>query len=125
MEPVEDSPECVVVAYANGRLPMLGFQQVPNYVAPRWQDPRHPSQIHLDFHFEDHDDAMARAERLGAVRLPGGGSCPVYADPESHPFCCARPEHDNAPSTGDRNTWHRRQSARLLQWSGPGSGRKL
>jgi catechol 2,3-dioxygenase-like lactoylglutathione lyase family enzyme len=87
MQRVEDSPERVVTAYPDGRLPMLGFQHVPRYVAPRWQDPDFPSLIHLDLHFEDDDVARAKAERLGAARLPGGGSCVVYADPAGHPFC--------------------------------------
>jgi predicted enzyme related to lactoylglutathione lyase len=91
MQSVDDSPERVVIAYPDGRLPMLGFQRVLPYVAPRWQDPDHPSLIHLDLHFEDVDEARAKAERLGATRLPGGGSCAVYADPEGHPICLCSP----------------------------------
>lgn len=91
MHSVEDSPERVVIAYPDGRLPMLGFQHVPLYLAPRWPDPDYPEQIHLDLHFEDVDDARARAERLGAIPLPNGGSCPVYADPAGHPFCLCSP----------------------------------
>jgi hypothetical protein len=92
MHSVQDSPERVVLAYSNGRLPMLGFQHVPRYLAPRWPDPDYPEQIHLDFHFENVDDARARAQRLGAIPLPKeGGSCPVYADPAGHPFCLCSP----------------------------------
>lgn len=91
MAGVQDSPERVVIAHSDGRLPMLGFQHVPRYLAPRWPDPDYPEQIHLDLHFEDVDDARARAERLGAIPLPKGGSCSVYADPAGHPFCLCSP----------------------------------
>ncbi len=91
MQGVEDSTERVVIACPDGRLPMLGFQHVARYISPRWQDPDYPSQIHLDLHFEDVDDARRRAEQLGAIRLPNGGSRPVYADPAGHPFCLCSP----------------------------------
>ena len=91
MQTIEDAPERVTIAYPDGRLPMLAFQRVRPYIAPRWQDPNYPSQIHLDLHFEDADEARAKAERLGAVPLPNGGSCPVYADPAGHPFCLCSP----------------------------------
>lgn len=87
---VEDSPTRVVIASADGRLPMLGFDHavVP---APRWPDSMYPQQIHLDLDFDDGENAEALAERLGAIRLPAiGGSCPVYADPSAHPFCICR-----------------------------------
>lgn len=61
METVEDSPERVVIAYATAASRCC-FQSVPDDVAPRWQDSACPSQIHLGLHFEDHDDAIARAE---------------------------------------------------------------
>lgn len=88
---VEDSSDFVVIAYEDGRLPMLAFQHAPQYVAPQWPDPRSPQQIHLDLHFEDHAAAQERALRLGAIPLPKGGSCPVYADPAGHPFCLCSP----------------------------------
>ena len=91
MQRVAAPPERVVIAYPGGGLPMLAFQHVPRYVAPRWQDPEFPSLIHLDLHFEDDELARAKAERLGAARLPGGGSCAVYADPAGHPFCLCSP----------------------------------
>lgn len=86
MQRVQDSRGRVVIAYPDGRLPMLGFQHVARYISPRWQDPDYPSQIHLDMHFEDVDEARTRAEQLGAIRLPDGGSCPVYGS-AGHPFC--------------------------------------
>jgi hypothetical protein len=65
---------------------MLAFQHA-QFEAPRWPDPAYPSQMHLDLYFDDAEAAIATAERLGAIRLPKGGSCPVYADPAAHPFC--------------------------------------
>jgi hypothetical protein len=89
---LEDSPERVVIGREDGGTPMLAFQHVANYLAPRWPDPRYPEQVHLDLFVEDSDEANALAERLGAIRLPEiGGSCPVFADPAGHPFClCAQ-----------------------------------
>jgi len=88
---VEDTPQRVVIARHDDRLPMLGFQHtiVP---APRWPDPKHPQQIHMDVYFEDGKAGQQLAESLGAIRLPEmGGSCPVYADPAAHPFCLRQP----------------------------------
>jgi hypothetical protein len=65
---------------------MLAFQHA-QCKAPRWPDPTYPQQIHLDLHFDDGEAAQELASRLGAIHLPKGGSCPVYADPAAHPFC--------------------------------------
>jgi hypothetical protein len=91
-ERVEDSPERVVIGRGDGSLPMLAFQHIPGYVAPRWHDPAYPEQVHLDLHFDDARTAQGLADRLGAIRLPPPiGSCPVYADPAGHPFCLCTP----------------------------------
>ncbi|MBV1850338.1 VOC family protein [Catellatospora tritici] len=72
---------------ADGKLPVI-FQQVENYSAPRWPDPAHPQQLHLDIEVADIEAAERQALALGAVRLPGGGdNFRVYADPAGHPFC--------------------------------------
>jgi len=87
-----DSPDRVVIARDDGTLPMLAFQHAPKYKPPRWPDPAHPQQLHLDLDVEDSEAAQELAERLGAIRLPDmGGSCPVYADPAAHPFCLCAP----------------------------------
>jgi hypothetical protein len=83
---LEDNSD-FVVSQQETRLPMLGFQRVTPYVAPRWPDPAHGAQMQLDIKFDDATAAIGVAEQLGAVRLPPGGSCPVYADPVGHPFC--------------------------------------
>jgi len=82
----QDAQDRVVIARDDGSLPMLAFQHT-QCKAPRWPDPAYPQQIHPDLHFDDGEAAQELASRLGAIRLPKGGSCPVYADPAAHPFC--------------------------------------
>jgi catechol 2,3-dioxygenase-like lactoylglutathione lyase family enzyme len=66
------------------------FQNVAPYTAPRWPDPAHPQQVHLDVQV-DYREIAALEEKvlaLGATRLPGEGeNWRVYADPAGHPFC--------------------------------------
>jgi hypothetical protein len=84
-----DTPERVVIARADGRLPALAFQHA-QFPAPRWPDPAYPQQVHLDIWMKGDDPEPVRelALRLGAIRLPAlGGSQPVFADPAGHPFC--------------------------------------
>ena len=68
-------------------VPTLSFQEVSPYVAPRWPDPVFPAQLHFDVKVDDRASIQERIERRGAIRLPEGGSCPVFADPAGHPFC--------------------------------------
>ncbi|BBH69243.1 hypothetical protein ACTI_59280 [Actinoplanes sp. OR16] len=71
----------------DGAQPLL-FQQVEDYNAPRWPDPAHPQQIHLDVEVTDADAAERAALALGATRLPGeGDNWRVLADPAGKPFC--------------------------------------
>ena len=84
---VGDTPKLVVIGRPDGRGPLLGFQRVDPYVPPAWPDPARPAQMHFDIKFDDPPAARGLAESLGAVLLPPGGSCPVYADPVGHPFC--------------------------------------
>jgi catechol 2,3-dioxygenase-like lactoylglutathione lyase family enzyme len=86
----QDSEHWVLIARDDGSLPMLAFQHA-QVTAPRWLDPAYPQQLHLDLHFDDGTAAQELALRLGAIRLPKGGSCPVYADPAGHPFCLCSP----------------------------------
>jgi hypothetical protein len=67
----------------------LAFQRADPYVAPRWPDPAHPQQLHLDIYVEDFDAAEEAVVALGAVRTPGEreGGFRVFADPAGHPFC--------------------------------------
>ncbi|NGN70416.1 VOC family protein, partial [Streptomyces sp. A7024] len=55
---------------------------------PRWPDPAHPQQAHLDVSVTDLPAARAASEALGATHLhtnPAGWT--VMADPAGHPFC--------------------------------------
>ncbi len=68
----------------------VSFRDLDGFVPTTWPDPAVPEQIHLDLHFADRDAAVARAEVLGARRLPrpsrrGGGA--TFADPAGHPLC--------------------------------------
>lgn len=87
-----DTPERVIIARSDGRLPALAFQHA-QFPAPRWPDPAYPQQVHLDLRVVDPDVSRMRAarelaEQLGAIRLSGDGETRhVYADPAGHPFC--------------------------------------
>jgi predicted enzyme related to lactoylglutathione lyase len=84
-----DGPEGAYIT-GDGAMPVM-FQNVADYRAPRWPDPAHPQQAHLDIEVEDVDAAEAKVLELGAGRLPGGGGVTsgyrVFADPAGHPFC--------------------------------------
>ncbi|QGL51171.1 VOC family protein [Micromonospora terminaliae] len=83
-----DGPEGALVA-GDGRS--LMFQQVDDYEPPRWPDPAHPQQAHLDLWVDDLDGGEARAVALGARRLSAGGErFRVFTDPAGHPFCLVR-----------------------------------
>ena len=89
MDRVEDSPGLVVLARSDRRGPMLAFQQVRGYVAPRVGDDAYHQQLHLDIWFEDAEGAVETAQRLGGVVLDRRPH-PVVADPAGHPFCMLR-----------------------------------
>jgi len=69
----------------------LKFQQVNDYNAPRWPDPAHPQQAHLDIIVQDLDAVEVRAVELGATLLKGGNGFRTLADPAGHPFDLTRP----------------------------------
>ncbi|MGH8878293.1 MAG: VOC family protein [Stackebrandtia sp.] len=71
----------------DGGRPVL-FQQVAGYTPPRWPDPAHPQQIHLDVLVDDFDTAEAAALDLGATATGSSGDdFRVYIDPAGKPFC--------------------------------------
>jgi catechol 2,3-dioxygenase-like lactoylglutathione lyase family enzyme len=85
MEVTYEGPEGALVA---GYGKSVMFQQVSGYNPPRWPDPAHPQQAHLDIAVDDLDAGGARAVELGASRLDGeGDGFRVFADPAGHPFC--------------------------------------
>lgn len=63
------------------------FQPVDTYRAPRWPDPAHPQQAHLDVLVDDLERARSRVTQLGAVPLGSSAAGLVLADPADHPFC--------------------------------------
>jgi hypothetical protein len=69
------------------RRPRLHFDEGNDYRAPRWPDPQHPQQMHLDIHVRDLDHAHRLVEERGATLLADGGAHRTYADPIGHPFC--------------------------------------
>ena len=68
----------------------MAVQLAPDHVPPRWPDPAHPQQFHLDLRVADIDAAAMRAEGLGATRLGGGESWHTLMDPAGHPFDLCR-----------------------------------
>jgi catechol-2,3-dioxygenase len=85
MEVTYDGPEGALIV---GDGKSLMFQQVGEYTAPRWPDPAHPQQAHLDLFVDDLDAGEARALELGARRLSAGGErFRVFTDAAGHPFC--------------------------------------
>jgi catechol-2,3-dioxygenase len=86
-KPVTYEGDGVAMIGNDGAQPVL-FQQVADYTPPRWPDPAHPQQFHLDVRVDDVEVAERQALAIGATRLPGDGpNWRVYADPAGKPFC--------------------------------------
>ncbi|GHF66299.1 glyoxalase [Streptomyces mashuensis] len=89
----EDDPSWVWLT-GSGPGQRIAFQGVPGHRPPRWPDPEHPQQMHLDFEvdtLEDVERAQREVEALGATfRYDSGGPTRgfrVFVDPAGHPFC--------------------------------------
>ena len=67
----------------------LSFQQVRDYVAPRWPTQEVPQQMHVDVVVDDLDAAEQAVRALGATRHEHqpGTTFRVFLDPAGHPFC--------------------------------------
>jgi catechol-2,3-dioxygenase len=86
-KPVTYEAEGMAMIGNDGEHPVM-FQQIEAYLPPRWPDPAHPQQFHLDVTVDDIDAAERAVLAIGARRLPGDGvNWRVYADPASKPFC--------------------------------------
>ena len=86
--PVTYRSEDFTVVAENDHTSGFGFQLAPDHQPPRWPDPQHPQQMHLDVMVDDLEDASRRVLDLGARPLAGGDH--VFADPAGHPFCLIR-----------------------------------
>ncbi|AGL18993.1 VOC family protein [Actinoplanes sp. N902-109] len=64
----------------------VAVQAAPDLIAPRWPDPAHPQQAHLDLRVPDLDAASAQAAGLGAELLRKNETWHTLADPAGHPF---------------------------------------
>lgn len=67
----------------------LDFQQVDEFVAPRWPGQETPQQMHIDVEVDDLDVAEAAVLELGATKHEHqpGTTFRVFLDPAGHPFC--------------------------------------
>jgi catechol 2,3-dioxygenase-like lactoylglutathione lyase family enzyme len=83
-----DGGDWIVIGREPG-MRELAFQRAEDYAAPRWPDPAHPQQEHLDIRVDDVDAAERAVLTLGATRLPARheNGFRVFADPAGHPFC--------------------------------------
>jgi predicted enzyme related to lactoylglutathione lyase len=89
-----DTGDFVVLENAAG-APVVAFQRVSDFRAPRWTEPEHPQQMHLDVMVADLDKAEAQVLALGATLLEDSDKpigYRVYQDPVGHPFCLITPE---------------------------------
>ncbi|HEY6932855.1 MAG TPA: VOC family protein [Marmoricola sp.] len=77
-----DSDDWMVVA-SDDHSSGLAFQLAPDHRPPRWPDPAHPQQFHLDVMVDDVEAARGKVTGIGGRHLDGN----VYADPAGHPFC--------------------------------------
>ena len=121
MRVLENAPDWVVVGRAPG-MRELAFQRVANWKPPRWPDPEHPQQVHLDIRVDDVDVAETRVLALGARRAPGSPETGyrVFLDPVGHPFCLVygrspvadpRIDFDTTSHAGPRRPGHTSGSA--------------
>lgn len=86
--PVTYSSADWVVIAQNDTTSGIAFQLAPDHQSPRWPDPHHPQQCHLDVMVDDVEAAEPLVLLLGARRLAGAKpDSHVFADPAGHPFC--------------------------------------
>ena len=101
--PVTYRSDDFVVISAAENVSGIAFQRAPDHRPPRWPDPAHPQQIHLDVMVDDQAAAEPLVLALGARRLSATEH--VYADPAGHPFCLiprpvwAPPVHQERPDS--------------------------
>jgi catechol 2,3-dioxygenase-like lactoylglutathione lyase family enzyme len=91
MRILREDEDWIVIAKDENSFPRLAFGDGPaDYRPPRWPDPEHPQQLHLDIPVYNLEAAEELVLRLGATRLQDQGAYRSYADPAGHPFCLYR-----------------------------------
>lgn len=96
-----------VVARNLETSPRLAFGDGPGeYRPPRWPDPDHPQQLHVDIAVPDVREAAGRASRLGAAMLAEHAGFTVVADPAGHPFCLHAEAAEQAGAAPDQRISH-------------------
>lgn len=83
------SEEFVTLHSGSGLI--MAFQKIADHQPPRWPEPGHPQQFHLDIDVADLDAAQQAVLEAGGKLLhadPRGWR--VFADPAGHPFCLLR-----------------------------------
>lgn len=78
----------------NGRT-CLGFQQIPDFVAPTWPGGAHPQQFDLDLSCSAQIEAVEPAVLAAGATVhehqpAENGNFKVFLDPAGHPFCLIR-----------------------------------
>ncbi len=84
----DDDGDWIVIGTEPG-LRQVAFQRTAEWVPPRWPDPAHPQQLHLDVRVDDVDRAEQQVLALGATRADAEreSGFRVFLDPVGHPFC--------------------------------------
>ena len=75
------------LVHPDGSIPELGFEHARGNVAPEWQNPDRPQQLHLDIEVADVAAATAFARSNGATLLDENDERVVLEDAVGHPFC--------------------------------------
>jgi catechol 2,3-dioxygenase-like lactoylglutathione lyase family enzyme len=83
--PVTYTSDDWVVIANNDRTSGIAFQLAPDHRPPRWRDPDHPQQFHLDVMVDDLVAAGREVLELGGRPLSAHDH--VFSDPAGHPFC--------------------------------------
>lgn len=71
------------------------FIEEPDYVPPVWpeENGKQQKQMHFDFQVENVEEAVKKAESLGAKKAAsqfGGDHFVTMLDPAGHPFCLCK-----------------------------------
>ena len=92
MRRLVETPDGGVVAITDGAH-ILAMMRADDYVAPTWPEAGQHQQMHLDVSVTDLEDAVAKAQDLGA-RQAGHQAQPalwrVMLDPAGHPLCLTK-----------------------------------